>query len=74
VTKLTNRILLAATVTALLPLASFHAFAQPAAKPAGAAATTDVQPTPRLPDGKVDFGGKGVWAPIWFLIGLTKSG
>jgi hypothetical protein len=22
-------------------------------------------PTLRLPDGKVDFGGKGVWAPIW---------
>jgi hypothetical protein len=25
------------------------------------------QPTPRLPDGKTDFGGKGVWAPIWVL-------
>ena len=24
-------------------------------------------PAPRLPDGKVDFGGKGVWAPIWVL-------
>jgi hypothetical protein len=23
------------------------------------------KPTPRLVDGKVDFGGKGVWAPIW---------
>ncbi len=23
------------------------------------------RPTPRLGDGKVDFGGKGVWAPIW---------
>jgi len=23
------------------------------------------KPTPRLTDGKVDFGGKGVWAPIW---------
>ena len=22
-------------------------------------------PTPRLPDGKVDFGGNGIWAPIW---------
>ena len=72
-TKLTNRILLAATVTALLPLASFHAFAQPAAKPAGTAATTDVQPTPRLPDGKVDFGGKGVWAPIWVLDWANKK-
>jgi hypothetical protein len=25
------------------------------------------KPTPRLPDGKTDFGGKGVWAPIWVL-------
>ena len=25
------------------------------------------KPAPRLPDGKVDFGGKGVWAPIWVL-------
>lgn len=25
------------------------------------------KPTPRLPDGKVDFGGKGAWAPIWVL-------
>ena len=25
------------------------------------------QKTPRLADGKVDFGGKGVWAPIWVL-------
>jgi hypothetical protein len=23
------------------------------------------KPTPRLADGKTDFGGKGVWAPIW---------
>lgn len=23
------------------------------------------KPTPRLADGKVDFGGKGVWSPIW---------
>jgi hypothetical protein len=25
------------------------------------------QPAPHLPDGKVDLGGKGVWAPIWVL-------
>ena len=25
------------------------------------------KPTPRLADGKVDFGGKGVWAAIWVL-------
>ena len=72
-TKLLNRIVLPAAVTALLPLASFHADAQPAAKPAGAAATTEVQPTPRLPDGKVDFGGKGVWAPIWVLDWADKK-
>jgi hypothetical protein len=23
------------------------------------------RPTPRLADGKVDFGGKGIWSPIW---------
>ena len=60
-------------MTALLPLASFHANAQPAAKPAGAAAANDVKPTPRLPDGKVDFGGKGVWAPIWVLDWANKK-
>ena len=31
------------------------------------AAAAWAQPTPRLADGKVDFGGKGVWAPIWVL-------
>jgi hypothetical protein len=25
------------------------------------------KPTPRLADGRVDFGGKGVWAPLWVL-------
>ena len=25
------------------------------------------KPTPHLSDGKVDFGGKGAWAPIWVL-------
>jgi hypothetical protein len=68
-----HRIVLVAAVSALLPLASFHANAQPAAKPAGAAATKEVQPTPRLPDGKVDFGGKGVWAPIWVLDWANKK-
>jgi hypothetical protein len=32
--------------------------------PAPASDQAAVQPTPRLADGKVDFGGKGVWAPI----------
>ena len=30
-------------------------------------------PTPRLADGKVDFGGKGVWAPIWVLDWADKK-
>jgi len=34
---------------------------------AAAGAVLAAQPTPRLPDGKTDFGGKGVWAPIWVL-------
>ena len=32
---------------------------------AAAGVVLPAQPTPRLPDGKADFGGKGVWAPIW---------
>jgi len=31
------------------------------------------RPTPRLPDGKVDFGGKGVWAPLWVLDWADKK-
>jgi hypothetical protein len=31
------------------------------------------KPTPRLSDGKVDFGGKGVWAPIWVLDWADKK-
>jgi len=73
VTTILKRIVLVDTATALLPVASFRAFAQPAAKPAGAAAANEVQPTPRLPDGKVDFGGKGVWAPIWVLDWADKK-
>lgn len=38
--------------------------AQEASKPAPEPRAT-AKPAPRLPDGKVDFGGKGVWAPIW---------
>jgi len=72
VTKLMHRIVYTAAATALLPLASFNANGQPVAKPAGATAN-EVQPTPRLPDGKVDFGGKGVWAPIWVLDWANKK-
>lgn len=32
-----------------------------------------VGPTPRLSDGKVDLGGKGVWAPIWVLDWADKK-
>jgi hypothetical protein len=41
------------------------------AKPAPASDKT--APTPRLPDGKVDLGGKGVWAPIWVLDWADKK-
>jgi len=73
VTKLMHRIVFVAAVSALLQVASFHAKAQPAAKPAAAAAANEVKPTPRLSDGKVDFGGKGVWAPIWVLDWANKK-
>jgi hypothetical protein len=45
------------------------------AKPAPAPAATEqpAQPAPRLPDGKVDLGGKGVWAPIWVLDWASKK-
>lgn len=70
--KLSNRIALALGVLGLISLV-LPAVAQPAAKPAAAAATGDVQPTPRLSNGKVDFGGKGVWAPIWVLDWANKK-
>ena len=38
----------------------------PRSKP-GLEAKDKAKPAPRLPDGKVDLGGKGVWAPIWVL-------
>src|SRR5271165_4821352 len=44
-----------------------------AAKPAPAATDQPAQPAPRLPDGKVDLGGKGVWAPIWVLDWASKK-
>ena len=48
------RIVCAMACAVLLPLAA-PAFGQ---KPPG-------KPAPRLADGKTDFGGKGVWSPIW---------
>jgi hypothetical protein len=59
--------LVAAVLIATLPLASELARAPSvAAKPAPAPASdqASAQSTPRLADGKVDLGGKGVWAPI----------
>jgi hypothetical protein len=53
-----------ATLLALLTIAPI-VYAQPAEKPARGEATAAVQHTPHLADGKVDLGGKGVWAPIW---------
>ena len=33
----------------------------------GARASEPPKPAPRLPDGTIDLGGKGVWQPIWVL-------
>ncbi len=38
----------------------------PRSKP-GVEPKDKAKPAPRLADGKVDLGGKGVWAPIWVL-------
>ena len=65
---------LAALSTAALSITSGIARAQSfAAKPATESEKAAVQPTPRLPDGKVDLGGKGVWAPIWVLDWADKK-
>src|ERR1700685_1068092 len=67
-------VIAAAAMLAALPLASGIARAQSvAAKPAPATDQAAAQPTPRLPDGKVDLGGKGVWAPIWVLDWADKK-
>jgi hypothetical protein len=67
------------TILAVAALAAFT-FALPparaqsvAAKAAPASDKTATQPTPRLSDGKVDLGGKGVWAPIWVLDWADKK-
>src|SRR5215467_10915619 len=43
------------------------------ARVVSAPTTAPAQPAPRLADGKVDFGGKGVWAPIWVLDWADKK-
>src|ERR1700733_14442038 len=75
-----NRFLtILAIAAAALPLSAQEAglgLSAPASKPApepiltlcsspGGCATRNPLPTPRLADGKLDLGGKGVWAPIW---------
>jgi hypothetical protein len=62
----------AAAILACLTAAPATAQQSSAAKPAAPAAPP-AGPTPRLADGKVDFGGKGVWAPIWVLDWADKK-
>jgi hypothetical protein len=66
--------ILALTALAVLSSASHLARAQSvAAKAAPAGDKESAQPTPHLPDGKVDLGGKGVCAPIWVLDWASKK-
>jgi len=81
--KYRNRInRFALPAVALLPLLASQALFAQAPAPKGAAAAAEegggrpkpgpepkdkAKPAPRLPDGKVDLNGKGVWAPIWVL-------
>ncbi len=63
-----NRLLaVLAIAAAALPLSAQEAglgLSAPASKPAPEP-KAKAKPAPRLADGKVDLGGKGVWAPIW---------
>jgi len=54
-------------------LAIAPAYGQGSASSASKPAATPARPAPRLPDGKVDLGGKGVWAPIWVLDWADKK-
>ena len=56
-----------AGLAAAMCLAVAPAFGQDSAPSASKSAVAPAKPAPRMPDGKVDFGGKGVWAPIWVL-------
>jgi len=58
-----NVTIAAAWVATCLAVASAYGQGSAASKTAAAPA----KPAPRLADGKVDLGGKGVWAPIWVL-------
>lgn len=59
-------ILIASASLALLPAQEVLAPEAGRAKP-GPESKDKAKPAPHLPDGKVDLGGKGVWAPIWVL-------
>ena len=63
----------AATLAALLFTFQVARAQSVAANPAPASDKAAVQPTPRLADGKVDLGGKGVWAPILVLDWADKK-
>jgi hypothetical protein len=64
--NVTNRICTLFVQIALSPFLAFFS-SSAMAQPAPGAAKESPKPAPRLPDGKVDLGGKGVWAPIWVL-------
>ena len=72
--KSRNLIALATSAVAVVSLVSLPAHGQPPPMKKGARDSNQPPlPTPRLPDGKVDFGGKGAWAPIWVLDWADKK-
>jgi len=64
---------LAAAVLAALTLVFAPAHAQKIDIDKAPSAPTPRLPMAKLPDGKVDLGGKGVWAPIWVLDWADKK-
>ena len=56
---------MACAATLFLFSASEPVAAQAPVAKGDAKAKAPAKPTPRLADGKVDFGGKGIWYPIW---------
>ncbi len=63
----------AAAVLAALTLVSAPASAEKIDSDKAPSAPTPQLPMAKLPDGKVDLGGKGVWAPIWVLDWADKK-
>jgi hypothetical protein len=64
--------LIASVVLPVLSAQEVLAPEAPRSKP-GLEAKDKAKPAPRLPDGKVGLGGKGVWAPIWVLDWADKQ-